>query len=34
LSPLATNDDADFFTRLLANPNLPPYMTRLRDYYR
>jgi 5-methylthioadenosine/S-adenosylhomocysteine deaminase len=34
LSPLATNDDADFFTRLLANPNLPSYMTRLRDYYR
>jgi 5-methylthioadenosine/S-adenosylhomocysteine deaminase len=34
LSPLLTNDDADFFPRLLANPNLPAYMKRLPDYYR
>ncbi len=34
LSPLLTNDDADFFTRLLANPNLPAYMKALPDYYK
>jgi 5-methylthioadenosine/S-adenosylhomocysteine deaminase len=34
LSPLATNDDADFFKRLMANPNLPAYMKKLPDYYR
>jgi 5-methylthioadenosine/S-adenosylhomocysteine deaminase len=34
LSPLATNDDADFFNRLMANPNLPGYMKKLPDYYR
>jgi 5-methylthioadenosine/S-adenosylhomocysteine deaminase len=34
LSPLATNDDADFFKRLMANPNLPGYMKKLPDYYR
>jgi 5-methylthioadenosine/S-adenosylhomocysteine deaminase len=34
LSPLTTNDDADFFVRLMANPNLPPYIKRLPDYYR
>jgi hypothetical protein len=34
LSPLLTNDDADFFTRLMANPNLPGYMKALKEYYR
>jgi hypothetical protein len=34
LSPLATNDDPDFFKRLLANPNLPAYMRQLPRYYR
>ena len=34
ISPLLTNDDADFFPRLLANPNLPGYMRRLPDFYR
>lgn len=34
LSPLATNDDADFFRRLMANPNLPSYMQKLPEYYR
>ncbi len=34
LSPLLTNDDADFFTRLMANPNLPGYLKQLPDYYR
>ncbi len=34
LSPLLTNDDADFLKRLVANPNLPAYMKALPDYYR
>lgn len=34
ISPLLTNDDADFFPRLLANPNLPTYIRKLEDYYR
>ncbi len=34
LSPLLTIDDADFFTRLMANPNLPAYMKALPDYYK
>ncbi len=34
LSPLTTNADADFFVRLMANPNLPPYLKALPDYYR
>jgi 5-methylthioadenosine/S-adenosylhomocysteine deaminase len=34
ISPLLTNDDADFFPRLLANPNLPGYMRKLEEYYR
>ncbi|MBL8512341.1 MAG: amidohydrolase family protein, partial [Betaproteobacteria bacterium] len=34
LSPFATSDDGDFFPRLLANPNLPPYLKKLPDYYR
>jgi 5-methylthioadenosine/S-adenosylhomocysteine deaminase len=34
LSPLLTEDDEDFFTRLTANPNLPTYMQGLRGYYR
>ncbi|HEX9392608.1 MAG TPA: amidohydrolase family protein [Usitatibacteraceae bacterium] len=33
LSPLTTNDDPDFFKRLLANPNLPAYMQQLPRYY-
>ena len=33
LSPLTTNDDADFFKRLMANPNLPIYMQQLPRYY-
>lgn len=33
LSPLATNDDADFFPRLLAIPHLPAYLKTLPDYY-
>jgi 5-methylthioadenosine/S-adenosylhomocysteine deaminase len=34
LSPLLTNDDADFFPKLLANPNLPAYMKTLPNYYK
>ncbi len=34
LSPLVTADDAGFFPRLLANPNLPGYLRALPDYYR
>lgn len=34
LSPLATNEDPDFMARLMANPNLPPYLKALPDYYR
>ena len=33
LSPLTTNDDADFFPRLMANPNLPTYLQTLPQYY-
>ena len=33
LSPLTTNDDPDFFKRLMANPNLPAYMQQLPRYY-
>ena len=33
LSPLTTNDDPDFFKRLMANPNLPSYMQQLPRYY-
>ncbi len=33
LSPLLTQDDPDFFPRLLANPNLPAYMKQLPRYY-
>lgn len=33
LSPLTTNDDAEFFKRLLANPNLPAYLQQLPRYY-
>ena len=33
LSPLTTNGDKDFFTRLLKNPNLPTYLQALPDYY-
>lgn len=34
LSELATNDDREFLPRLLANPNLPPYLKALPAYYR
>jgi cytosine/adenosine deaminase-related metal-dependent hydrolase len=34
LSPLATSEDPDFMTRLLANPNLPAYLKALPGYYR
>lgn len=34
LSPLTTNADPQFFTRLNANPNLPRYLKRLADYYK
>lgn len=34
LSPLLTIDDTNFFTRLMANPNLPAYMKALPDYYK
>jgi len=34
LSPLTTNEDPDFMSRLMANPNLPPYLKALPDYYR
>ncbi len=33
LSPLATNDDRDFFKRLMMNPNLPAYLKQLPNYY-
>jgi 5-methylthioadenosine/S-adenosylhomocysteine deaminase len=33
LSPLVTNDDADFFKQLMANPNLPSYFKQLPSYY-
>lgn len=34
LSPLTVNDDAEFMSRLMANPNLPAYLKALPDYYR
>ncbi len=34
LNPLTTNEDADFFPRLLKNPNLPTYLRALPAYYR
>ena len=34
LSPLTTNEDPDFMTRLLANKNLPGYLKLLPSYYR
>lgn len=33
LSPLTTNDDTDFFSRFMANPNLPAYLKQLPAYY-
>ena len=34
LSPLTTNEDPEFMSRLMANPNLPAYLKALPDYYR
>ena len=34
LSPLTTNEDPQFFSRLMKNPNLPKYLHALPDYYR
>ena len=34
VSPLTTNEDPQFFSRLMKNPNLPKYMKALPDYYR
>ncbi len=34
LSPLVTNEDAEWMTRLLANPNIPAYLKALPNYYR
>ena len=34
LSPLVTNEDPEFFARLLKNPNLPKYLQSLPAYYR
>lgn len=34
VSPLTTGEDAQFFPRLLANRNLPPYLRKLPEYYR
>ena len=34
LSPLTTNEDPQFFSRLMKNPNLPKYMQALPAYYR
>ncbi|MFM9998563.1 MAG: hypothetical protein ACKVP1_06585, partial [Burkholderiaceae bacterium] len=34
LSPLVTNEDPEFFARLLKNPNLPKYLQSLPTYYR
>ncbi|MFJ9080753.1 hypothetical protein ACIRO3_36800, partial [Streptomyces sp. NPDC102278] len=33
LSPLTMPEDPGWMTRLLANPNLPPYLKQLPDYY-
>ena len=34
LSPLTTNEDPQFFSRLMKNPNLPKYLQALPAYYR
>ena len=34
LSPLTTNEDTQFFSRLMSNPNLPTYLQALPAYYR
>lgn len=34
LSPLVTNEDPEFFSRLMKNPNLPKYLRALPGYYR
>jgi len=34
LSPLATNEDAEWMPRLLANPNIPAFLKALPEYYR
>ena len=34
LSPLTTNEDPQFFSRLMSNPNLPTYLRALPAYYR
>ena len=34
LSPLTTNEDPQFFPRLMKNPNLPQYLHALPDYYK
>ena len=34
VSPLTTNEDPQFFSRLMKNPNLPAYLRALPDYYR
>ncbi len=34
LSPLTTNEDPQFLSRLMKNPNLPKYLQALPDYYR
>ena len=34
VSPLTTNEDPQFFSRLMKNPNLPKYMKALPGYYR
>ncbi|MEO8102022.1 MAG: amidohydrolase family protein [Betaproteobacteria bacterium] len=34
LAPLTTAEDQQFFSRLLANPNIPAYLKRLPAYYR
>jgi hypothetical protein len=34
LSPLTTNEDPEFMTRLMRNPNLPKYLRGLPAYYK
>ncbi|MBL0124744.1 MAG: amidohydrolase family protein [Betaproteobacteria bacterium] len=34
LSPLVTNEDAEWMSRLMVNPNIPAYLRALPDYYR
>ena len=34
VSPLTTNEDPQFFSRLMKNPNLPKYLRALPDYYK